>query len=255
MARPLNRAAAVGFERAADAYERGRPTYPDDVVDWLCEGLGIEPGRTVVDLAAGTGKLTRLLARRGADLIAVEPVVAMRSRLERELDGVRVLTGTAEAIPLEDEAVDAVTVGQAFHWFDLAAATAEIRRILRPGGGLGLVWNERDMSVGWVAELSRIIRWDERNRWQVPYTVEVDWAARFADEVKGFGPMERFDSGHRQLLDRATLLDRVLSTSYIAAGTDEERERIERQVLELVADFPDRFELPYVTVAYRCRRT
>lgn len=254
MGRPLNPAAAVGFERAADAYERGRPSYPADVVDWLCEGLDIGPGRTVVDLAAGTGKLTRLLLARGAVVVAVEPVVAMRSRLERELDSVRVLTGTAESIPLDAGSADAVTVGQAFHWFDLQAATAEIRRVLRPGGGLGLVWNERDTSVEWVAELSRIIRWDERGRWKVPYTVEVDWAEVFAREVRGFGPLERYESSHRQVLDVPTLIDRVMSTSYIAAGTDEERASVEARVRELVADFPDRFELPYVTVAYRCHR-
>lgn len=111
-----------------------------------------------------------------------------------------------------------------------------------------------DTSVDWVAELSRIIRWDERGRWQVPYTTEVDWAARFADEVSGFGPMERFDSGHVHELDVDTLVDRVLSTSYIAAAHEAERGRIEERVRELVAGMGERIELPYVTHAYRCRR-
>ncbi len=251
---PLNPAAAVGFQRAADAYERGRPSYPADVVGWLVDGLGIRPGRTVVDLAAGTGKLTRLLVPAGAQLVAAEPVAGMWQQLRSALPEVAVVAARAESLPLRDASVDAVVAAQAFHWFDLERATAELRRVLRPGGGLGLVWNERDTSVEWVAELSRIIRWDERGEWHVPYTVEVDWAARFADEVSGFGPMERLDSGHVHELDVDTLVDRVLSTSYIAAADDAERARIEERVRELVAGMGERIELPYVTHAYRCRR-
>jgi ubiquinone/menaquinone biosynthesis C-methylase UbiE len=125
--------AARGFEQAADAYERARPTYPQAAVAWLCERLAVRRGRRVLDLAAGTGKLTRSLVAAGADVVAVEPIAAMRERLPPEVEA---LDGTAEAIPLPGASVDAVTVAQAFHWFDAEPALAEIHRVLRPGGTL-----------------------------------------------------------------------------------------------------------------------
>jgi SAM-dependent methyltransferase len=249
---PLNPAAAVGFDQGAASYERGRPSYPPDAVRWLVDGLGIGPGRRVLDLAAGTGKFTRLLVPTGADLVAVEPVAAMREQFSAVLPGVPIADGTADAIPEADGSVDVAVVAQAFHWFDLPVACAELHRVLRSGGGLGLVWNERDTSVAWVAELSRIIRWDERGEWMVPYTVEVDWAERFAAEAPMFGPMETHRSSHAQALDVDTLVARVLSTSYIAARDAAGQAAIEERVRDLVADFPERFELPYVTVSYRC---
>jgi SAM-dependent methyltransferase len=127
--------AAAGFGSAAEAYERGRPDYPAAAIDFLAERLDLRPGRTVVDLAAGTGKLSRLLARTGARVIAVEPVDEMRAFIE-----VEALAGTAEAVPLPDDCADAVTVAQAFHWFR-PEAEAEIDRILRPGGTLAIVRN------------------------------------------------------------------------------------------------------------------
>lgn len=128
--------AAAGFGSAAEAYERGRPDYPAAAIDFLAERLDLRPGRTVVDLAAGTGKLTRLLARTGARVIAVEPVDEMRVFIETEA-----IAATAETIPLPDDSTDAVTVAQAFHWFRADEALAEIDRILRPGGALALVRN------------------------------------------------------------------------------------------------------------------
>lgn len=246
-------AAASGFSAGADAYERGRPSYPADVVEVLCRELGIGPGSRVLDLAAGTGKLTRLLVPTGAEVVAVEPVAEMRAQLEAAVAGVPALDGTAEHIPRPDGSVDAVTVAQAFHWFDPVAALREIARVLTPGGGLGLVWNERDTGEPWVAELSRIIRWDQRGEWQVPYTVEEDWAAVIDGLDVPFGPVQRYDTSYRQTLDTETLVARVLSTSYIAAQPAEERDRVAGEVRALVAGFGDTFELPYVTVAYWCR--
>jgi ubiquinone/menaquinone biosynthesis C-methylase UbiE len=128
--------AATGFAAAAAEYERGRPGYPPAAL----RALELAPGLTVLDLAAGTGKLTRALAESGATVIAVEPVAEMRAALP---SSVRAVDGTAERIPLEDGAVELVTVAQAFHWFDGAAALAEIHRVLRPGGRLALIWNRR----------------------------------------------------------------------------------------------------------------
>lgn len=247
-------AAADGFSAGAASYERGRPSYPADAVARLVAGLGIGSGSRVVDLAAGTGKLTRLLTPTVAAVIAVEPVAEMRAHLAATAPGVEVLDGTAEGLPLPTASVDAVLVAQAFHWFRIEPALAEIARVLRPGGGLGIIFNERDTSEPWVAELSKLIRWDERARWQVPYTVETDWAERIGAVDTPFGPVERFDTTHRQRLDTDTLVDRVLSTSYIAASADAERARIEAAVRALAADFDEPFDLPYVTVALWCHR-
>jgi len=251
---PVPQVAAVGFGQGAAAYEAGRPSYPADSVEWLAEGLGIAPGRRVLDLAAGTGKFTRLLVPTGAHVTAAEPVAGMRRQFEQVLPDIEIVDGTAEHLPFSDDSFDIVTVAQAFHWFDLPAACREIVRVLQRKGGLGIIFNERDTSVEWVAELSRIIRWDERGTWQVPYTVEVDWAARFAEQPTGFGPMEVHRSSHTQVLDTGTLVARVLSTSYIAARDKPARDEIEVRVRRLASGFPERFELPYVTHAYRCRR-
>src|SRR6185503_12958613 len=165
----VHRLAAVGFDRAADAYERARPSYPDEAVALLVGALGIGPGRRVLDLAAGTGKLTRLLMPTGAGLVAVEPVAGMRARLLAAVPEVEVLDGTAEALPLPDGSVDAVVCAQAWHWFDSAAALAEVRRVLRPGparaaGGLAVVFNIRDESVAWVRELTGVTEFSTTRR-------------------------------------------------------------------------------------------
>ncbi len=137
-------AAAEGFQQAAADYERSRPSYPADALACIVGRAAMQPGTRVLDLAAGTGKLTRLLAPTGADVVAVEPVEAMRAQLVEQVPGVEVLDGTAESIPLESGSVHAVTVAQAFHWFDAPASLAEMRRVLVDDGTLVLVWNTRD---------------------------------------------------------------------------------------------------------------
>ena len=245
----ISEVASEGFGSAAEAYERGRPSYPDDLVAWLVERLGIAPGRAVLDLAAGTGKLTRLLLPTSADLVAIEPVDAMRDRLLRACPGVEAIAGTAESIPRADASVDAVTVAQAFHWFEPGPALAEIARVLRPGGALGIAFNERDVREPWVAELSKLIRWDERERWRVPYTVEVDWAEVLAEHGPRFGPVERYDTTYLQPMDAETLVHRVLSTSYLARLPQVEQAELADRVRSLVAPLGDRFGLPYTSVA------
>jgi len=153
----VHRTADAGFTRGADTYVPGRPDFPHAALTWLREDLGLHPGKTSLDLGAGTGKFTRLLVETGAEVKAVEPVSAMRDRLQRDLPGVTALPGTAQHIPLPDSSTDAVVCAQAFHWFASAEALAEIHRVLKPGGVLGLIWNVRDQSVDWAADLTQIM--------------------------------------------------------------------------------------------------
>jgi SAM-dependent methyltransferase len=242
--------AAHGFSAGAEAYERGRPSYPEAAVGHVADALAIGPGRTVLDLAAGTGKFTRLLGPLGAELVAVEPVVEMGAQLQARQPDVRVLEGTAEAIPLPDGSVDAVTVAQAFHWFDPAPALAEIARVLRPGGGLALVWNARDESVPWVAAFTRVIDW---HSFQQGHYRAQDWAAIVAANSNRFTPVEHAHFPYEQPLDRAGFADRVASISYIAAMPPDERAAMIERALAVVADLPDEFVLPYTTEVWTCR--
>jgi SAM-dependent methyltransferase len=239
---PIDEVAARGFGAAAQAYENARPGYPAEALALLAGELGVAPGARVCDLGAGTGKLTRALVELGAEVVACEPVDAMRALLAKALPTVRALDGTAEHIPLPDASVDVVTVAQAFHWFDAPAALAEIARVLRRGGALVLLWNERDESTPWVAEMSRLIRWHERtvSRYQ-----HVDWAAVVAASG-AFTPLEEQSSRWDQPLTRDMLADRVRSISYIAAMPVPERERLAREVVSLVARRPEPFPLPYI---------
>lgn len=239
---PIDDVAARGFEAAAAAYEAARPGYPDEALALLRDEVGIRPGTRVLDLAAGTGKLTRRLLELEADVVAVEPVTAMRGQLQAILPDVEVLDGLGEAIPVPDASVEVVTVAQAFHWFDAPAALAEIARVLRPGGRLALLWNERDERTAWVDEMSRIIRWHERtvSRYQ-----HVDWAAIVAAAGR-FTPLEERTVRWDQPMTRQLLADRVRSISYIAAMPTAQRERLAADVVALVARRAEPFPLPYV---------
>jgi SAM-dependent methyltransferase len=246
----IHHAAALGFERGADAYERGRPSYPAAAVDWLAERCGIGPGMVVVDLAAGTGKLTRALADRGAQVVAVEPVAAMRTALARVMPGVRVLDGVAEELPLTDAAADVVTVGQAFHWFRAAPALAEIHRVLRPGGHLALIWNRRDESRPLQAAIGRMI---EPHRGDTPRHSPGGWADAFIGTPL-FGPLQEHHVPFEQEVDEQGLVDRVLSTSVVASLPDEERDRVEAQVRDLAAATPRPIRLAYNSDVFVTRR-
>jgi SAM-dependent methyltransferase len=247
--------AARGFEHATKPYEIGRPPYPAEAIERLVGELGIEDGKRVLDLAAGTGKLTRLLVPTGAFVVAVEPVEAMRAALTRSLPDVQALAGTAEAIPLPNASIDAVAVGQAFHWFDGDAALAEIRRVLRPGGRLGLIWNVKDESVDWIEKLGAIM---ESYRGDAPRVASGAWKEAF-ERTTVFTPLQRARFSFVHEADFAAVVARVTSVSFIAALPPAEFARVVDQVRTLLATHPETkghttFELPYRTGVYWCER-
>jgi ubiquinone/menaquinone biosynthesis C-methylase UbiE len=231
--------AAAGFGSSADSYDKGRPGYPAAAIRWLAHRVGLGPGATVIDLAAGTGKLTDPLAETGADVIAVEPVEAMRAAIQA---GVRAIEGTAEAIPLASASADAVTVGQAFHWFDGDAALAEIHRVLRPGGSLALLWNVRRMEDPIHAAIEELVAPYYEG---VPRHRQGKWRDAF-ERTSLFGPMEQAEFPNEQQLDPEGLADRFGSTSVIAALPDAER----RDLLDRIRAFAKGGP---VTLRYRCR--
>ncbi|HZR90908.1 MAG TPA: class I SAM-dependent methyltransferase [Gaiellaceae bacterium] len=242
--------AAAGFSASAEAYERARPGYPQEAVAWLADRLRIGPGRDVLDLAAGTGKLTRALAPLGARLVAVEPIDEMREHLFAALPDVEAFDGTAEAIPLPDGSVDVVTCGQAFHWFHAQAALAEIHRVLRPGGGLALVWNVRDLSNPLQARIQEILA---PHRAGAVSHLDIDPPALLAESGL-FGPADTRRWLYEQRLSRAHLVDRIASTSFVATLDPDERAGVLSLVLEAAEGHPEPIAIPYVTEAYAADR-
>jgi SAM-dependent methyltransferase len=215
--------AAEGFTGAAAAYERGRPGYPDAAIDWLASELGVSAGSPVLDLGAGTGKLTRSLVARGLDVVAVEPLDTMRAELERAVAGVRALPGVAEDIPVADGSVAAVFSGEAFHWFDLEPALGEIGRVLAPGGGLGVLWNVPRWEGAWVREVGEAIT-RHRDTREHPWQRSKPWGfdERMHDRAD-WTPVRTESFEHEQLSTRSEFIDNVSSISFIGALGDEER--------------------------------
>ncbi|HUN93459.1 MAG TPA: methyltransferase domain-containing protein [Burkholderiaceae bacterium] len=251
----IHAAAATGFAAEAQAYARGRPEYPVALHDWLANVLGVGPGRSVVDLGAGTGKFTKLLVASGADVSAIEPVDEMRALLARNLPAVRTLAGTAQSMPIAEAAADAVVCAQAFHWFAEVAALREIHRVLKPGGALGLVWNVRDASVDWVRRITEIISPYEGD---APRHHKGEWRKPFDSGL--FSPLEASTFRHEHVgPPREVILDRFLSVSFIAALPAAEKDLVAQRLSELAATHPDlrgrdAIAFPYVTEAYVCRR-
>jgi SAM-dependent methyltransferase len=252
------RQAAQGFEQNAAAYEAARPSYPPEAVARIVGVGGIGPGRHVLDLAAGTGKLTRLLVPTGAEIVAVEPVAAMRERLRDAVPGLDVRDGTAEALPLGDRSVDVITAAQAFHWFDPPVALAEMHRVLRRHGHLFLVWNLRDRRRDWVRQFGDLLV--DGPDMERPYDsyYDVDYPGVIA-EAGVFTPVELWTLDWEQPCDPDLLVARAESVSVVGSLPDADRGQVLDRVRRLAATHPelagrDRFPFPYTTRVYHCQR-
>lgn len=242
----IHEGARRGFEAGAAAYERGRPGYPAGAIEWLRTELGLRPGRTVADVGAGTGKLTRELFASGAMVVAVEPVPGMRSVLEQVVPGARVIDGTAEATGLTDESVDAVTVAQAFHWFDIPRTLTEFHRVLSVGGRFAVIWNRRRREQPLhqaIHEITEPYREGSPSHYDSGWRESIAADGRFAAGGETKVPFE-------QEFDADGLVDRVASISFIAALDEEERGRVLGRVRALALDSAGPLRLAYCTEAY-----
>ncbi|GHJ46435.1 putative methyltransferase [Catellatospora sp. TT07R-123] len=235
----------LSFGAAAQTYARARPTYPRAALAWA---LGDTP-RRVVDLGAGTGQLTRVALAAGHEVTAVEPDPDMRAEFTRTTPGAACLAGSAEAIPLPDGGADAVVAGTAFHWFDPATAYPEIARVLRPGGVLAPMWNDRDTTLDWTRRLDELIK-----------TAPFHRAALDSFAVSPrFSFAQRAEFRHSVRQTPQGLLNLVSSRSWYLTAAPDEQQRLLAEVRELCATHPelagrDEFELPYTTVVYRMHR-
>ena len=231
---------SLSFGSQAAAYERGRPSYPPEAVDWLLPA----GARDVLDLGAGTGKLTNRLIERGLNVVAVDPIAELLDVLRAGLPDTPALLGTAENIPLDDSSVDAVLVAQAWHWFDPERAVAEVARVLRPGGHLGLLWNVRDERLGWVKEFGQIVG------------LEHDWANATVELPEPFTDVTTHNVEWTNYITPQALIDYVASRSYCITSPAEVRTRTLDQVRELLASHPalanaNGIAMSYVTVCIR----
>jgi SAM-dependent methyltransferase len=241
---------AHGFARVTAEYERGRPGYAPEAV----AALGLGPGARVADVGAGTGKLTRALVAAGLDVVAVDPLAAMRDALRAAVPDVEVLDGTAEALPLADASVDAVVCADAAHWFDPARAPAELARVIAPGGTLGLIWNgpaAGGARPAWEVELGALLA-----------AVRPEHPAFAPDQGRGmiedhaaFGPLTATHVDHAFRQDRSMMLDAIASHSYVAALPDAERDALRERVDALLRRHGlDTIDVELRTTVYTARR-
>jgi SAM-dependent methyltransferase len=251
VSKDVHDAALRGFGEAAPQYEAVRPDYPETAIDRMAQELELRPGTSVLDLGAGTGKLTRLLAPTGARLVALEPVEGMRRTLVRMMPDVPVVAGVAEALPFPDDSFEAAVAGQAFHWFRGDAALAEVARVLRPAGRMGLIWNTPDESVQWVGDMMQMLERYERG---TPRERTGEWRRAFSAS-DDFGTLHQRRFAHEQRLDREGFVARIASTSFIRSLPEGERDEVAarlRDLAEEVAGPDGRIILPYHTDLYWC---
>jgi SAM-dependent methyltransferase len=243
----VHEVAAAGFNDPAD-YEAARPSYPPDAVAWIVEHLHLAPGTRTCDLAAGTGKLTRLLVGSGTDLIAAEPVPGMRATFQSVQPDIPVVAATAEALPFKENALDAMTVAQAWHWFDAERASREAARVLKPGARLALVWNARDRSEPWVDAVWTIM---DRVEKRAPWRDHENWRDSALIDMPGFGPIHDAQFFHRQEISREGVLQRMASVSHVAVLPPAEREAVLDEVRVILATHPSLQGVEVLTIPYR----
>lgn len=240
--------ATQGYQQQSGTYAAARPSYHPAILDAVVEALGA--GRCL-DLGAGTGIATQALVARGLDVVAVEPVAAMRARLHDALPSVEALEGRGEAIPLGDASVASVVCAQCFHWFDHAPTLAEIARVLRADGRLVTLWNVRDEAVPWMAAYTRLV---DRYAGDTPRYRTMKW--RLAIEADDrFELVSEIREPNPQSSTPDHVVARAMSTSFIAALGEDDQRQVESEVRAIVASLGPSFDFPYETEAQIWRFT
>lgn len=234
----VHRAATTGYSRGSDAYSRGRPSYPAETVDFIAGS--VRRSSTVLDVGAGTGAMATLLAGRGLRVVSAEPVAAMAAKIDRHLRPVR---GEASRLPVRACGVGAVVAATAFHWFASPETIAEFDRVLEPQGVVALVWNVRDETVPWVRDHSSLV---DRHAGDAPRYASMSWRDPIASSTV-FVVADEHRVSNPAPMTRDRLVERILSTSFIAALPDDERDSVALEAADLAATLPDSFDYPYVS--------
>jgi SAM-dependent methyltransferase len=247
--------AARGFEAAAEGWDRARPEYPEEAIDLVARSLALGPGRRLLDVGAGTGRLSRTLAARGAEVVAIEPAAAMVRRAAAA-GHVLAVRAVAEALPVRSHAADAACAASAFHWFDGRRALGELHRALRRGGRLALLWSHRNDAIDWVARLSELVN---RREGSAPRYRRGEWRAAFDGARDLFRPLEEARFRHAHPISPEGVVERVASVSFVAALPEAERAEALAEVRALLARHPDtagrdELSLPYLADVFLWER-
>jgi ubiquinone/menaquinone biosynthesis C-methylase UbiE len=245
----------IGYDKVAKDYDKGRRDYPKEAISILVSVLDLQPKVKVLDLAAGTGKLTKALQSLDLDLCAVEPVAEMRAIFTHHFPNIPILQGIAEAIPLPTASVDVVVVGTAFHWFEGDKALAEIARVLKPRGKLGLIWNVHASEISWVRDVWQVLEKYEKS---ITHNA-MQWRSAF-ERTKYFGPLGHQTHSYSFLGGSQDVLNRLFSAKLMGKLTHEKREKIVQEILAVLADHPSTkdkttFEIPYRVELYWCQKS
>lgn len=248
----MQESAITGYNNIAHNYHKGRPEYPPEAIEALVKALGLQAGKQVLDLAAGTGKLAQALAGYGLKLCAVEPVEHMRAVCAQKVPGIEVLEGSAEAIPLPDASCDIVVVGTAFHWFDGPQALAEIARVCKPHAKVGLIWNIFDTQIPWVHEIRQLLQRYEQH----PTHDTMLWQEAFKD-TKLFTQLEHKQYKYSFSGTVDDVLARVFSSVVMGLLPEHEKGVVVQQVRDILEKYPETrgkvmFEIPYRVEIYWC---
>lgn len=254
--KPIHHAAQQGFSQAAELYQQVRPDYPNEIVNWLKQELQLNQSSCVVDLGAGTGKFIPYLEQVTSDIIAVEPVQAMREQLSLAHPKIRTLDAYSTEIPLPPQSVDAVLCAQSFHWFANIETLNEIYQLLKIDGHLGLIWNQRDIEVNWVKALADILQLLEQD---TPRYHSGDWKKVFEHQFLFRLESVKVYSQVQKGTVEQVVSQRLLSTSFIAAMTEKQQLELKQQFEQVVYEFTgkqpqDEIEFPYITYAYHFKK-
>ncbi|WP_218665739.1 class I SAM-dependent methyltransferase [Acinetobacter sp. Colony158] len=254
--KPIHHAAQQGFSQAAELYQQVRPDYPNEIVNWLKQELQLDQSSCIVDLGAGTGKFIPYLEQVTSDIIAVEPVQAMREQLSLAHPEIKALDAYSTEIPLPPQSVDAVLCAQSFHWFANIETLNEIYQLLKIDGHLGLIWNQRDIEVNWVKALADILQPLEQD---TPRYHSGDWKKVFEHQFLFRLESVKVYSQVQKGTVEQVVSQRLLSTSFIAAMTEKQQLELKQQFEQVVYEFTgkqpqDEIEFPYITYAYHFKK-